>query len=437
MKEWFERGGFLYDITKEYGRLRNNSAALLDEISINLKGLNEDEAKFISCRIPESVESVNPFECVYQYTWGKNENCVQDEKRKLELKSFANINFAYKLPDDWEDDLEKDENLLLRYIVSQWGVGNEEGKKKRAYMLYWPENEQLHYPIFEIIKNYPKYNGWECVPKASNSAVKWLLQKPNSEDTLTTDIASSKFSLPFPENFINSIKFENKDSTDAFLKKRKHKGIMKSLKKEGAEGATALLRVLYTIGNIIPAGANYKPGRGAAKDTFYDKLTVIKNAIYLPKVERKNKISKDDKPKLTNDKINDKRKIENDEAAILLLDRLGYFKPEDAKKNQKIWNDFIKDHYLQDFVERENDNYTDPIKTDNPADLAKRIIQRGYRIYYQYERDNDGNIKYKDGQPKINSKLFNNNYSFTDYSKGYLAAIFESVGIPDDNLNLI
>lgn len=156
MKEWFERGGFLYDITKEYGRLRNNSAALLDEISINLKGLNEDEAKFISCRIPESVESVNPFECVYQYTWGKNENCVQDEKRKLELKSFANINFAYKLPDDWEDDLEKDENLLLRYIVSQWGVGNEEGKKKRAYMLYWPENEQLHYPIFEIIKNYPK-----------------------------------------------------------------------------------------------------------------------------------------------------------------------------------------------------------------------------------------------------------------------------------------
>ena len=58
--------------------------------------------------------------------------------------------------------------------------------------------------------------------------------------------------------------------------------------------------------------------------------------------------------------------------------------------------------------------------------------------YVEYqERDNDGNIKYKDGQPKINSKLFNNNYSFTDYSKGYLAAIFESVGIPDDNLNLI
>lgn len=426
MKEWFERGGFLYDITKEYGRLRNNSAALLDEISINLKGLNEDEAKFISCRIPESVESVNPFECVYQYTWGKNENCVQDEKRKLELKSFANINFAYKLPDDWEDDLEKDENLLLRYIVSQWGVGNEEGKKKRAYMLYWPENEQLHYPIFEIIKNYPKYNGWECVPKASNSAVKWLLQKPNSEDTLTTDIASSKFSLPFPENFINSIKFENKDSTDAFLKKRKHKGIMKSLKKEGAEGATALLRVLYTIGNIIPAGANYKPGRGAAKDTFYDKLTVIKDAINHSEEKQDNKTTPNGKQKET--------ETGNYKAAVLLLDRLGYF---GETEKQDIWNKFIENHYLQDFVKKANNNYTDPIIIDNPADLAKRIIQRGYRIYYQYERDNDGNIKYKDGQPKINSKLFNNNYSFTEYSKGYLAAIFESVGIPDDNLNLI
>ena len=160
---------------------------------------------------------------------------------------------------------------------------------------------------------------------------------------------------------------------------------------------------------------------------FYDKLTVIKDALNLSKKER------DDK-KNAAEKKDKKNEIENDEAAVLLLDRLGYF---GETEKQDIWNKFIENHYLQDFVKKANNNYTDPIIIDNPADLAKRIIQRGYRIYYQYERDDEGNIKYEDDQPKINSKLFNNNYSFTEYSKGYLAAIFESVGIPDDNLNLI
>ena len=425
--KWFERGGFLYDITKEYGRLRkfeddiiHNPSNYKDHLNCYeddlLCNLSDEGKEYITCRFPSSDDDNNIDDFHTRFTWHKKNDLKkileENNKKPDELISFVNTNFIYKLPDDWDTD------RLLRYSFL-WPEKHD----------YWPETEMLRYSIYEITKNYHVYNDWEPTIKIESSKQKWLLAK--SDITLTTDIVQSA-----NPSIFNHKKIGSKETFGMNYLYANEECRLKMAKKFSSE-ENACFTVMYTIGNIIPAGASYKPGGGAAKDTFYDKLTVIKNAIYLPKVERKNKISKDDKPKLTNDKINDKRKIENDEAAILLLDRLGYFKPEDAKKNQKIWNDFIKDHYLQDFVERENDNYTDPIKTDNPADLAKRIIQRGYRIYYQYERDNDGNIKYKDGQPKINSKLFNNNYSFTDYSKGYLAAIFESVGIPDDNLNLI
>lgn len=409
--KWFERGGFLYDITKEYGRLRKctnildcseNPKGNLDSWEIDLlDSLSCKKKRFVKKQLHTINDSCKRNNFDNYFTWPTGPSAI-DKNLRLKVRSFIDTNYIYKLPNDWDTD------RLLRYSFL-WPEKHD----------YWPETEQLRYSIYEITKNYPVYNDWEPTIENEASKQKWLLAK--DETTLTTDIVQTA-----NPSIFNHRENVSKETFGKNYREANEKCRLK-MAKEFSDEENACFKVMYTIGNIMPAGASYKPGRGAPKDTFYDKLTVIKDALNLSKKER------DDK-KNAAEKKEKKNEIENDEAAVLLLDRLGYF---GETEKQDIWNKFIENHYLQDFVEKENDNYTDPIKTDNPADLAKRIIQRGYRIYYQYERDNDGNIKYKDGQPKINSKLFNNNYSFTDYSKGYLAAIFESVGIPDDNLNLI
>lgn len=424
--KWFERGGFLYDITKEYGRLRkkdikdiidnpNNNKSDLDYYEIRfLNNLDNVAKNFITRRIPKNVDSVSIFHTCFK--WSQNNN-----EKKLpiidELKSFANTNFIYKLhklpdePDDWE-------NRSFRYYWL-WA---------EIFTSYWPDKEQLRYSIDVISKNYPAYNDWEPTIEIESSNQKWQLSKKKDEKTvLTTDIATS-----FWGPFRNLAKIEetkkqyfNKDGTN----------IEDFIQKVNCPEFKAFSKVVYTIGNIIPAAANYKPG--SKEDNSYNKLLEIRKAFYLPKAER-TEIINNVEPKLSEDKkkIKNKRLIKNYEAAILFLHWLEYYNKEDTTTEQ-IWNKFIKDHYLQDFVERENDNYTDPIKTDNPADLAKRIIQRGYRIYYQYERDNEGKIKYKDDNPVRNKDLFNDDLSFTCKAKKELQIAFKAVGIPDDNLNLI
>ncbi|GEM_PF-6208548 len=405
--KWFERGGFLYDITKEYGRLRkkdikdiidnpNNNKSDLDFYEILfLNNLDNVAKNFITRRIPKNVNSVSIFHTCFNW---KSQN---NNEKKLpiidELKSFANTNFIYKLPGDWDTD------RLLRYSF-RWDAAPN----------YWPHVEQLRYSICEIKKNYPQYNynNWNAVATKSSSAEKWIL-KGNNKDTsmeieLSSDICTGK-SIVADISIIPSM---TKNIGPKKLKEYISDNVNKFYYLE------PFLNVMYTCGNMTTIPNIKGSNKGGGNDRWDAKLQNIKDFI----VEGKGK-------------------------------KIGITLYEIYNKKNEPWKQYVIEHYMNDYVNKDWNvkNIQSPEvvlqKDEEPSargneetfyiNAAKLIIQRGYRIYYQYERDNEGKIKYKDDKPVRNKDLFNEDLSFICKAKDELQEAFKAVGIPENKLDII
>lgn len=177
-----------------------------------------------------------------------------------------------------------------------------------------------------------------------------------------------------------------------------------SVKKNQGEAFEVYQRIYHTIGNILPVceGINVPWGGPAYKnDNCWTKMTILKDHF----------VTIDYKKDGSNwETIEDvKRKIENNEllgsrSHIVNYGCLKYWiyydfleeimekynnDPEERKKKrEEKWEEFVKQNYLQDFVDKFK-----PIQpfTDGQIDiniLNKMIIKRGYRIWNQIKKDN-------------------------------------------------
>lgn len=173
---------------------------------------------------------------------------------------------------------------------------------------------------------------------------------------------------------------------------------------ENADGMALLKCIYHTVGNFIPIpeGANFRPGsQGEAgnSDHYEFKLNIIKEFFdeesYLITEDEIDQISEriDVGYSLGSARQNslDKYGLE----PLTDYSQLRYWIQLEWKDGDKTWKDFVKENYLQDFVDGDlSDCSSDwkPLKFDgeNPLyllDLCGRIIRRGYRISHKGELD--------------------------------------------------
>lgn len=167
-----------------------------------------------------------------------------------------------------------------------------------------------------------------------------------------------------------------------------------------ADGMVLLKCIYHTVGNFIPIpeGANFKPGqRGEAgnSDHYEFKLNKIKELFD----KESDLINKDEIDQISKRikigySLGSARQNSLDKYGLERLTddaQLRYWIQLEWKGGGKTWKDFVKENYLQDFVDGDPSDCK-PLKFDgeNPLyllDLCERIIRRGYRISHKGELD--------------------------------------------------
>ena len=204
-------------------------------------------------------------------------------------------------------------------------------------------------------------------------------------------------------------------TSGAYLKNRKKDGIdivadimtscgfPPSVKENQEEAFEVYQRIYHTIGNILPVceGINFQWGGPAGtNDNCWKKLTKLKEhfvTIDYNKGSSNWEIIENVKQKIKYNKLLGKPNNKNDLECLKywiyydfleeIMEKYNNDPEERKKKREEKWEEFVKQNYLQDFVDKFK-----PIQpfTDGQIDiniLNKMIIKRGYRIWNQIKKD--------------------------------------------------
>lgn len=173
---------------------------------------------------------------------------------------------------------------------------------------------------------------------------------------------------------------------------------------KNADGMALLKYIYHTVGNFIPIpeGANFRPGKQGKKgnsDHYEFKLNKIKEFFdkksYL--ITEEDEIDQISKRIDVGYSLGSARQNSLDKYGLEpLIDdfQLRYWIQLEWKDGDKTWEDFVKENYLQDFVDSDSSDSDDwkPLKFDGEIplyllDLCARIIRRGYRISHKGKLD--------------------------------------------------
>nr|WP_072515003.1 hypothetical protein [Ndongobacter massiliensis] len=174
--------------------------------------------------------------------------------------------------------------------------------------------------------------------------------------------------------------------------------------KKDADAMAIFEDIYHTVGNFIPipGGANFRPGRqGKAgnSDHFDYKLNIIKgffdkedmitdNEIY--QISKRIEIGLSLGSNVRQKKLIDINKTLKIEPKLEVLKdnvQLRYWIQLEWKDEGKKWGDFVEENYLQDFVDESDDLKPVRFNSEDPLDVCKRIIKRGYRITHKGKLD--------------------------------------------------
>lgn len=273
------------------------------------------------------------------------------------------------------------------------------------------QNAMMYYLKFQVYKN------WGLI-KDERKKGAFLLQEKSSGYYLTADILTS-IRKPIEivtgqtinltgEYIINSILNCQIGDSEKFLLNNGKRGnsFQLKIKKELQSSIKAFSTVYYWIGNMIPTGSNYSPGC-QNNDTWAEKLREVLSIF------------------------EDTKKWEEGSSTFTVLST----KPGIKEKQKKRWpawitycwksselEKFICDNYLNDLIIKNNGKVTikDIISLESISDEKEKnciqwflvntkiIIQRSYRIVFDFKGDWDSSLTDKENVETLIEYVFQN-----------------------------
>lgn len=232
---------------------------------------------------------------------------------------------------------------------------------------------------------YPIYENWN-LGKHNYYNGSWKLIAPNSTETLTADVLTSirqavtgdlVETIPQDLEGVHIVKgivdnpYFNISNGKKWMKIKLK--VEQNKEEKNKKAIKAFASVVYWIGNMLPVPGSYPPGRGGTQDTWYFKMEYILDILY----GREN----------TRHVWDSWRK---------------------SWENQQ--KEFINGNYLQDMVEEKGGNFYVKGHAEEGErwfiENTKLIIQRSYRIVYQFSEDWNDSAKDEENVKSIMRYIF-------------------------------
>lgn len=244
---------------------------------------------------------------------------------------------------------------------------------------------------------YPIYENWNLGGHDYRNG-SWKLIAPNSTEMLTADVLTSirqavtgDLRETIPQDFkgVHIVKgivdnpYFNISNGEEWRK-------IKLKVEQNKEAIKAFASVVYWIGNMLPVPNSYSPGRSGTQDTWYFKMEYILAILYGG---------------------------ENTKHA--------WDSWRKSWKNQQ--KEFINGNYLQDMVEEKGGKFYVKGHAQKGErwfiENTKLIIQRSYRIVYQFSEDWNDSVKDEENVKSIMQYVFKQ-AGFDETKAKNLATIF-------------
>lgn len=247
---------------------------------------------------------------------------------------------------------------------------------------------------------YPIYKDWNLASHDYRTG-SWKLNAPNGTETLTADVLTSirqavagALEKSIPQEF-KGVHIVKAIVDNPFYNICNGVGKRTKLNVEqNKEAIKAFASVVYWIGNMLPVPNSYSPGPSGKQDTWYFKMKYILNILY---------------------------GIEDTRHAWDIWRKSWKNKPKE----------FINGNYLQDMVEEKDGEKDRKFYVKDYAskgeswfiENTKLIIQRSYRIVYQFSEDWNASAKDEENVKSIMQYVFKQ-AGFNETEAKNLATIF-------------